>query len=144
MLIIYFQADESYHIGPAPSQESYLQSNKIISVAKQSKCKAVHPGYGFLSENTEFATQCSDAGIIFIGPPPTAIRDMGIKSTSKNIMTKAGVPVIKGYHGIDQSDSKLKEEAEKIGFPVMIKAVRGGGGKVSLALMFHVTKFFEF
>lgn len=122
-------ADESYYIGPAPSQESYLCSDKLISVAKNSKCKAVHPGYGFLSENAEFATQCLEEGIIFIGPPANAIRDMGIKSTSKNIMTKAGVPVIKGYHGNDQSDEKLKEEAKKIGFPVMIKAVRGGGGK---------------
>uniref|UniRef100_A0A4W5R8S0 Methylcrotonoyl-CoA carboxylase subunit alpha, mitochondrial n=1 Tax=Hucho hucho TaxID=62062 RepID=A0A4W5R8S0_9TELE len=90
---------------------------------------AVHPGYGFLSENTEFAEACKQEGIIFIGPPSSAIRDMGIKSTSKYIMSAAGVPIIEGYHGEDQSDEKLQAEAVRIGYPVMIKAVRGGGGK---------------
>ncbi|GAA6085580.1 methylcrotonoyl-CoA carboxylase subunit alpha, mitochondrial, partial [Tachysurus ichikawai] len=90
---------------------------------------AVHPGYGFLSENTEFAELCKQEGIIFIGPPSSAIRDMGIKSTSKHIMSAAGVPIIEGYHGEDQSDEKLQAEAARIGYPVMIKAVRGGGGK---------------
>ncbi|KAM9317224.1 methylcrotonoyl-CoA carboxylase subunit alpha, mitochondrial [Gastrophryne carolinensis] len=103
--------------------------DKIISVAKTSGAQAVHPGYGFLSENTEFADLCKKENIIFIGPPSSAIRDMGIKSTSKAIMSAAGVPIIEGYHGEEQTDQHLKEQARKIGYPVMIKAVRGGGGK---------------
>ncbi|GAB6018588.1 Methylcrotonoyl-CoA carboxylase subunit alpha, mitochondrial, variant 2 [Chamberlinius hualienensis] len=122
-------ADEAYLIGPASSQESYLVKEKIINVAKQSGAKAIHPGYGFLSENTEFAGLCQQSGVIFIGPPASAIRDMGIKSTSKEIMSAAGVPIIEGYFGDDQSLTRLKSEAKKIGYPVMIKAVRGGGGK---------------
>uniref|UniRef100_F7GE15 Methylcrotonoyl-CoA carboxylase subunit alpha, mitochondrial n=1 Tax=Monodelphis domestica TaxID=13616 RepID=F7GE15_MONDO len=122
-------ADEAYFIGPAASQQSYLSMEKIIQVAKTSASQAIHPGYGFLSENTEFAELCKQERIIFIGPPSSAIRDMGIKSTSKAIMSAAGVPVIEGYHGEDQSDQCLKEHARKIGYPIMIKAVRGGGGK---------------
>uniref|UniRef100_A0A8C0BDM3 Methylcrotonoyl-CoA carboxylase subunit alpha, mitochondrial n=1 Tax=Buteo japonicus TaxID=224669 RepID=A0A8C0BDM3_9AVES len=122
-------ADEAYCIGPAPSQQSYLAMEKIMQVAKVSAAQAIHPGYGFLSENTEFAELCKQEGIIFIGPPSSAIRDMGIKSTSKAIMSAAGVPVVEGYHGEDQSDECLKEHAKRIGYPVMIKAVRGGGGK---------------
>lgn len=122
-------ADEAYHIGPAASQQSYLSMEKVLEVAKKSGSHAVHPGYGFLSENTEFAEACKEAGIIFIGPPSSAIRDMGIKSTSKHIMSAAGVPIIGGYHGDDQSNERLQAEAAKIGYPVMIKAVRGGGGK---------------
>ncbi|XP_012542973.1 methylcrotonoyl-CoA carboxylase subunit alpha, mitochondrial [Monomorium pharaonis] len=123
------QADEAYCIGPAQSSQSYLRQDKIISVVKQAKCQAVHPGYGFLSENTEFAELCQKENIIFIGPPASAIRDMGIKNISKAIMTKAGVPIIEGYHGEDQTNETLLAEARKIGFPLMIKAVRGGGGK---------------
>lgn len=122
-------ADEAYHIGPAASQQSYLSMEKVLEVAKASGSHAVHPGYGFLSENTEFAEACKQEGIIFIGPPSSAIRDMGIKSTSKYIMSAAGVPIIEGYHGEDQSDERLQAEAVQIGYPVMIKAVRGGGGK---------------
>ncbi|XP_061540654.1 methylcrotonoyl-CoA carboxylase subunit alpha, mitochondrial [Phycodurus eques] len=122
-------ADEAYHIGPPASQQSYLSMEKVLEVAKKSGSHAVHPGYGFLSENTEFAEACKQNGIIFIGPPSSAIRDMGIKSTSKHIMSAAGVPIIGGYHGDDQSNDRLQAEAEKIGYPVMIKAVRGGGGK---------------
>nr|XP_009502247.1 PREDICTED: methylcrotonoyl-CoA carboxylase subunit alpha, mitochondrial [Phalacrocorax carbo] len=122
-------ADEAYCIGPAPSQQSYLAMEKIMQVAKVSAAQAIHPGYGFLSENTEFAELCKHEGIIFIGPPSSAIRDMGIKSTSKAIMSAAGVPVVEGYHGEDQSDECLNEHAKRIGYPVMIKAVRGGGGK---------------
>nr|UXL88897.1 acetyl-CoA carboxylase-like 1 isoform 1 [Potamotrygon motoro] len=122
-------ADEAYHIGPAASQQSYLNMEKIIQVAKLTEAQAIHPGYGFLSENTEFAEWCKKEGIIFIGPPSTAIRDMGIKSTSKAIMSAAGVPIVEGYHGDNQSDQQLMEEASQIGYPVMIKAVRGGGGK---------------
>ncbi|KAJ8332015.1 hypothetical protein SKAU_G00430090 [Synaphobranchus kaupii] len=122
-------ADEAYHIGPAASQQSYLSMEKVMEVAKRSHAQAIHPGYGFLSENTEFAELCKQEGIIFIGPPSSAIRDMGIKSTSKHIMSAAGVPIIEGYHGEDQSDERLQAEAARIGYPVMIKAVRGGGGK---------------
>uniref|UniRef100_G1T379 Methylcrotonoyl-CoA carboxylase subunit alpha, mitochondrial n=1 Tax=Oryctolagus cuniculus TaxID=9986 RepID=G1T379_RABIT len=122
-------ADEAYAIGPAPSQQSYLSMEKIIQVAKISAAQAIHPGYGFLSENMEFAELCKQEGIIFIGPPSSAIRDMGIKSTSKSIMAAAGVPVVEGYHGEEQSDQCLREHAARIGYPVMIKAVRGGGGK---------------
>jgi len=122
-------ADEAIRIGPPPSQQSYLLKDKILEVAKLTGAEAIHPGYGFLSENVEFAEQCQQEGVIFVGPPSSAIRDMGIKSTSKIIMTDANVPVIHGYHGEDQSVERLRQEAEKIGFPVMIKAVRGGGGK---------------
>lgn len=122
-------ADEAYHIGPPSSQLSYLRGDKIIQVAKDSGCQAIHPGYGFLSESVEFAELCQKEGVIFMGPPASAIRDMGIKSTSKAIMAAAGVPIINGYHGDDQSNETLVREAQKIGFPLMIKAVRGGGGK---------------
>merc|ERR1712117_67047 len=104
-------------IGPPPSQQSYLKGDTILSVARETGAEAIHPGYGFLSENVEFAEQCQKEGVIFVGPPSTAIRDMGIKSTSKIIMEKAGVPVIHGYHGEDQSVETLKNEAAKIGFP---------------------------
>ncbi|XP_022823307.1 methylcrotonoyl-CoA carboxylase subunit alpha, mitochondrial [Spodoptera litura] len=122
-------ADEAYHIGPAPSTQSYLNAAKILEVAKKSNSQAIHPGYGFLSENVEFCEKCASEDVIFIGPPPAAIRDMGIKSTSKAIMSAAGVPIVKGYHGEEQSIEKLQAEAQRIGFPLMIKAVRGGGGK---------------
>ncbi|XP_008544200.1 methylcrotonoyl-CoA carboxylase subunit alpha, mitochondrial [Microplitis demolitor] len=135
-------ADESYYIGPSASSESYLRQDKIISVAKKTKCTAIHPGYGFLSENMEFAQLCQREKIIFIGPPASAIRDMGIKSTSKEIMSRAGVPIIEGYHSSDQSNEILLAEARKIGFPVMIKAVRGGGGK-GMRIAEEENKFFE-
>lgn len=122
-------ADEAYNIGPASAQSSYLRGDNILKVAERAGCQAIHPGYGFLSESVEFADLCQKNGIIFIGPPASAIRDMGIKSTSKAIMSAAGVPIIEGYHGEDQSDARLKQEADKIGYPIMIKAVRGGGGK---------------
>ncbi|RZF47215.1 hypothetical protein LSTR_LSTR004924 [Laodelphax striatellus] len=122
-------ADEAFHIGPSPSSESYLKQERLIEIAHRSGSTAIHPGYGFVSENADFAELCEKKGVIFIGPPASAIRKMGIKSTSKMIMESAGVPVIPGYHGEDQSDSKLEEEAERIGFPLMIKAVLGGGGK---------------
>ncbi|KAF5291027.1 hypothetical protein FQR65_LT11480 [Abscondita terminalis] len=122
-------ADDAYFIGPPSSQESYLRGDKIIDIAKKAKCQAVHPGYGFLSENAEFADECRKQDVIFVGPPASAIRDMGIKSTSKKIMKDAGVPIIEGYHGEDQSNERLKNEASRIGYPIMIKAVRGGGGK---------------
>ena len=140
-------SDEAYLIGPAASQESYLKKEVILEVAKKSGAQAIHPGYGFLSENVEFAELCAQSGVIFVGPPASAIRDMGIKSTSKIIMTNANVPVIGGYHGEDQSLERLRSEAEKIGFPVMIKAVRGGGGKGTMYLLTYLptyTGFFFF
>jgi len=115
-------ADEAFHIGPSPAVDSYLRMEKIINVAKMSGAQSVHPGYGFLSEKPEFANLCEDEGIIFVGPPSTAIRDMGIKSTSKHIMEKAGVPIIKGYHGEDQSLETLQSEAEKNWLPCNVKS----------------------
>jgi 3-methylcrotonyl-CoA carboxylase alpha subunit len=122
-------ADEAYCIGPAPAKESYLLMDNIIDAAKRSGAQAIHPGYGFLSENDVFATRCLDAGIVFIGPSAEAIRLMGSKSQAKSLMQKAGVSLTPGYHGIDQSAALLAKEAEQIGFPVLIKASAGGGGK---------------
>ena len=122
-------ADEAYLIGPPPAAESYLDMNKIIEVAKNTGADAVHPGYGFLSENAEFAKACKKAGIIFIGPPVDAIVSMGGKSEAKTLMERAGVPLVPGYHGKKQDEKTLLAEAEKIGFPVLIKASAGGGGK---------------
>lgn len=122
-------ADEAYCIGPAPSKESYLCGDKIIALALKTGAQAIHPGYGFLSENANFAQQCADAGIVFIGPPPKAIAAMGSKSTAKQLMEQAKVPMLPGYHGDDQSVAKLQSEAEKIGYPILLKAAAGGGGK---------------
>ncbi|KAI2795568.1 Methylcrotonoyl-CoA carboxylase subunit alpha, mitochondrial [Blomia tropicalis] len=123
-------ADEAYHIGPSPAIESYLVKEKLIDVAYRSGSNAIHPGYGFLSENFEFATMCSEQGIKFVGPSPDSIKSMGIKSLSKSIMINAGVPVIPGFHDDSiQGENDLLNQACQIGFPVMIKAVRGGGGK---------------
>ncbi|KAJ4478195.1 carbamoyl-phosphate synthase L chain, ATP binding domain-containing protein [Lentinula aciculospora] len=122
-------ADEAYCIGPAPSSESYLKMNKIIEVCHLSGAQAVHPGYGFLSENAQFAERLSQEGIVFIGPPASAIISMGSKSESKNIMSSAGVPCVPGYHGDNQDPEYLFEQAKEIGFPVLIKAIHGGGGK---------------
>ncbi|EJC98821.1 uncharacterized protein FOMMEDRAFT_114069 [Fomitiporia mediterranea MF3/22] len=122
-------ADEAYCIGPALSSESYLRVDKILDVARRSGAQAVHPGYGFLSENADFARRLGEEGIVFIGPSPSSIESMGSKSESKDIMTSAGVPCVPGYHGTDQSPSRLQSEASQIGYPVLIKAVMGGGGK---------------
>jgi len=122
-------ADEAFHIGPAPSSESYLRGEKIIEIAKQSGAQAIHPGYGFLSENTGFAEACEANNLVFIGPPSSAIAAMGSKSAAKAIMEKAGVPLVPGYHGDDQAPETLRAEAEKCGFPLLLKAVAGGGGK---------------
>ena len=122
-------ADEAYLIGAAPASESYLLAEKIIEVAVRSGANAIHPGYGFLSENADFAQGCSDHGLVFIGPPITAIEAMGSKSNAKDIMTKAGVPLVPGYHGQDQTLENLLASAEEIGFPVLLKAASGGGGK---------------
>ncbi|UZJ57417.1 hypothetical protein CBS101457_006737 [Exobasidium rhododendri] len=122
-------ADEAYCVGPAQSSDSYLCMDRIIQVMKETGAEMVHPGYGFLSENSDFAEALASAGLIFIGPPTSAIIVMGSKSASKDIMTRAGVPCVPGYHGPDQSEERLYKEAEKVGYPVLIKAVKGGGGK---------------
>ncbi|CAD6191212.1 unnamed protein product [Caenorhabditis auriculariae] len=123
------KADHAYHIGPPAASESYLNVNRIIETALKAGAQGIHPGYGFLSENAAFAEKCAEAGIVFIGPPVQAIRDMGTKSLAKQIMQDAKVPVVEGFHGEDQSDANLKSHSAKIGYPVMLKAVYGGGGK---------------
>ncbi|ACG79434.1 acetyl/propionyl-CoA carboxylase, alpha subunit [Phenylobacterium zucineum HLK1] len=122
-------ADVAVHIGPAAARESYLVPAKIIAAAKEAGADAIHPGYGFLSENAEFAEAVAKAGLTWIGPPPAAIRAMGLKDAAKDLMQKAGVPVTPGYLGEDQSEAVLQREADRIGYPVLIKAVAGGGGK---------------
>ncbi len=123
------QADEAHRIGPAPARESYLAADAILDAARRSGAEAIHPGYGFLSENERFAEACATAGVVFIGPPPSAIRAMGGKARAKALMEKAGVPLVPGYHGADQDPALLRAEAERIGWPVLIKASAGGGGK---------------
>ena len=123
------QADEAVHIGPSPAAESYLVGEKIIAAAKQTGAEAIHPGYGFLSENAGFAQAVIDAGLIWVGPKPSSIEAMGLKDAAKTLMMEAGVPVTPGYLGADQSAERLKKEADAIGYPVLIKAVAGGGGK---------------
>jgi 3-methylcrotonyl-CoA carboxylase alpha subunit len=122
-------ADEAVHIGPSPAAESYLVGTKIIEAAQATGVEAIHPGYGFLSENAEFAQAVIDAGLVWVGPKPDSIRAMGLKDAAKTLMAEAGVPVTPGYLGDDQSLKRLKQEAGAIGYPVLIKAVAGGGGK---------------
>ncbi|MEA3139620.1 MAG: 3-methylcrotonyl-CoA carboxylase alpha subunit [Gammaproteobacteria bacterium] len=122
-------ADEAYYLGAAPAADSYLNISKIIALAKRVRADAIHPGYGFLSENAAFAAACLEAGLIFVGPPAAAIKSMGSKSASKAAMAAVGVPVAPGYHGDDQSAQRLIEEATRVGFPLIIKASAGGGGK---------------
>jgi 3-methylcrotonyl-CoA carboxylase alpha subunit len=122
-------ADEAVHIGPAAARESYLLVDRIIDACKSTGAQAVHPGYGFLSENEVFADACQANGIVFIGPPVSAIRAMGSKSEAKKLMEKAGVPLTPGYHGDNQEPGFLKQQADGIGYPVLIKAAAGGGGK---------------
>jgi 3-methylcrotonyl-CoA carboxylase alpha subunit len=122
-------ADEAYHLGPAAAAMSYLHIDKLIALAKRVGADAVHPGYGFLSENAQFAQACQDAGLIFVGPPASAIKAMGSKSASKAAMAAVGVPVAPGYHGDEQTPQRLAAEAARVGFPLIIKASAGGGGK---------------
>jgi acetyl-CoA carboxylase biotin carboxylase subunit len=122
-------ADKAVRLGPPPARESYLRADLILAAAKETGADAIHPGYGFLSENAEFAESCAAAGVVFVGPPPDAIRAMGLKDRAKALMAKAGVAVVPGYLGDDQSLGTLSGESEKIGYPVLIKAVAGGGGK---------------
>jgi 3-methylcrotonyl-CoA carboxylase alpha subunit len=122
-------ADEAVHIGPSPARESYLCGDKIIAAAKATGAEAIHPGYGFLSENADFAQAVIEAGLIWVGPQPDSIRAMGLKDAAKKLMQEAGVPVTPGYLGENQDPKRLKKEADAIGYPVLIKAVAGGGGK---------------
>jgi geranyl-CoA carboxylase alpha subunit len=122
-------ADEAVRLGPPPVGESYLSIDRILEAAHKSGADAIHPGYGFLSENEAFATACEKAGLVFIGPPPSAIAAMGNKAAAKRRMIDAGVPCVPGYQGADQNDANLEKEARKIGLPVMVKAAAGGGGR---------------
>ena len=122
-------ADEAVHIGPAPARDSYLDIGRIIDAATKTGAHAIHPGYGFLSENEAFARACAEHGIVFIGPPVEAIRAMGSKSAAKRLMERAQVPLVPGYHGDDQDAGLLRRESDRIGYPVLIKATAGGGGK---------------
>jgi 3-methylcrotonyl-CoA carboxylase alpha subunit len=129
--------DEAVRIGEPSPRDSYLRWERIIEAAKATGAQAVHPGYGFLSENEDFAQACADAGIAFIGPPPSAIRAMGLKAESKQLMEKAGVRLVPGYHAADQDPALLRREADRIGYPVLIKASAGGGGKGMRVVLSH-------
>jgi 3-methylcrotonyl-CoA carboxylase alpha subunit len=132
--------DEAVHIGAAAARESYLVGARIIEAARASGAQAIHPGYGFLSENAEFAAACESAGLVFIGPPAAAIRAMGSKSAAKTLMQGASVPLVPGYHGADQDAAHLEREANQIGYPVLIKASAGGGGK-GMRIVASATEF---
>ena len=121
--------DEAILIGPAAAKDSYLRGDKIIAAAQATGAQAIHPGYGFLSENAEFAEACAAAGLVFIGPPGSSMRAMGSKSAAKQLMEGAGVPLVPGYHGDAQDPELLQSEANQIGYPVLLKASAGGGGK---------------
>ncbi|HOM20491.1 MAG TPA: acetyl/propionyl/methylcrotonyl-CoA carboxylase subunit alpha [Ottowia sp.] len=121
--------DEAVHVGGSAPRDSYLQWQRIIDAARATGAQAIHPGYGFLSENEDFAQACQDAGLVFIGPPASAINAMGLKAESKRLMEGAGVPLVPGYHGADQDPALLRQQADRIGYPVLIKASAGGGGK---------------
>lgn len=123
------EADEAWYLGPAPAADSYLRQDRLLEVAKASGAEAIHPGYGFLSENADFAGACAEQGIIFIGPPAAAISAMGSKSAAKTLMSTAGVPVVPGFHEDEQDADRLRQAAERCGFPLLLKAVAGGGGK---------------
>ena len=122
-------ADEAYLIGEAEPRQSYLNIERLIATAKKARAQCVHPGYGFLSENADFAEACAKAGIVFVGPPVDAIRAMGLKDQAKALMEKARVPVVPGYHGERQDAKFLKEKAYELGYPVLIKPAAGGGGR---------------
>ena len=133
-------ADEAFHIGPSPAKDSYLRMDKILAAAKASGAQAIHPGYGFMSENVEFAQACQDQGVVFIGPPVGAIDAMGSKSAAKDIMTDAGVPLVPGYHGDNQDPAFLKQQSAQIGYPQLLKAAYGGGGK-GMRVVWNLNEF---
>ncbi|MGH6851813.1 MAG: biotin carboxylase N-terminal domain-containing protein, partial [Methylocella sp.] len=133
-------ADEAFGIGPAPARASYLDGAKIIEAAQKSGAQAIHPGYGFLSENADFAEACATAGVVFIGPPPAAIRAMGDKAQAKALMERAGVPLVPGYHGSQQDPALLSRKASTLGYPVLIKPLAGGGGK-GMKIVSRATEF---
>ena len=135
-------ADESVHIGSSPSNESYLVIEKVIQAALETGAEAIHPGYGFLSENADFCRQCAANNLVFIGPPIEAIAAMGSKSAAKTIMADAGVPLVPGYHGDDQNPDIIKQSANKMGYPVLLKAAAGGGGK-GMRAVYSETEFDE-
>jgi 3-methylcrotonyl-CoA carboxylase alpha subunit len=137
-----YEADEAYYIGPAPAAQSYLRIDAIIATAKKSGAEAIHPGYGFLSENATFAEACEEAGIVFIGPSAEAIRLMGSKIAAKQLAQSVGVPTVPGYNGTSQNNAMLLSEAERIGFPLLIKASAGGGGK-GMRTVFRAEDFLE-
>ena len=122
-------ADRAVHVGPAPSAQSYLSIPAIVEAARSTSCDAVHPGYGFLSENAAFARACEASGLVFIGPPADVISRMGSKIAARELMSTAGVPVVPGDTPSDQSDAGILAAAERLGFPVLVKASAGGGGK---------------
>ena len=136
------EADEAYFIGPAPATQSYLHIDTILDVAKQSGAEAIHPGYGFLSENVHFVEECKKAGIVFIGPPASAMQLMGSKIAAKQLALSVGAPTIPGYNGENQEDATLITEAQRIGFPLLIKASAGGGGK-GMRIVYAITDFEE-
>ncbi len=123
------QADEAWPIGAAPARESYLAIDKIVDAAKRSGAEAIHPGYGFLSENPAFAEACAAAGVVFVGPPASAMRSMGSKASAKSLMERSGVPIVPGYHGAATDLATLERESRRIGFPLLVKASSGGGGR---------------
>src|SRR6476469_5312996 len=122
-------ADEAVHIGPSPARESYLVGERIIAAARETGAEAIHPGYGFLSENADFAQAVLDAGLVWIGPPPSAMRLLGDKAAAKALAERVGVATLPGYHGDAQDDVTLTSEADRIGFPLLVKATAGGGGR---------------
>ncbi|KFD49445.1 hypothetical protein M514_09712 [Trichuris suis] len=136
-------ADSAYHIGPSAASLSYLNQQRILDIAQRCQVDAIHPGYGFLSENATFAEACVQNGLIFVGPSSSAMRAMGSKDKAKEIMLAADVPTVDGYHGADQSDEKLKSEANRIGYPVMLKAICSGGGK-GMRTVKNESEFFDF
>ena len=135
-------ADEAVYVGPSPSKDSYLQAERIIQIALKVGADAIHPGYGFLSENATFANLCAQNSIVFVGPPVSAIQSMGSKSAAKSIMEQANVPLVPGYHGDDQSADGLKSHADKMGYPVLLKAAAGGGGK-GMRQVWQAAEFFD-
>ncbi len=123
------QADEAWRLGGAAAADSYLCADKILNIALQAGAECIHPGYGFLSENADFVTSCQAAGIVFVGPDALAIQQMGSKSAAKLIMQDAGIPLVPGYHGANQDPEFLQQQADTMGYPLLIKAIAGGGGK---------------